>query len=98
MKYKLKNGTIVNEPEYIMPDSWVDDRVAEKIKEKYNANDREMFIVNAVKKANGKNISSKKQKEFDDFDTWREECIAWGAAQKALYAERRANVVEEIFD
>ncbi len=97
-QYKLKDGTIINEPGYIMPDSWVDDRVAEKIKEKYNANDREMFLVNAVKKANGKNISAKKQKEFDDFDVWREECIAWGQSQKAIYAERKANVLEEIFD
>ncbi|RJP64393.1 MAG: hypothetical protein C4539_14535 [Ignavibacteriales bacterium] len=57
-----------------------------------------MFIVNAVKKANGKTISAKKQQEFEDFDAWREQCIAWGAAQKAIYAERRANIEEEYID
>ena len=94
--YKLKDGTTVTDPQYIMPDAWVDDRVAEKIKEKYNANDREMFLVNQVKKLNGKSISTKKEKEFTDFDVFREECIAWGQAQKLIYAERKANVVEEI--
>lgn len=93
--YRLKDGTIVNDPQYIMPDMWVEDRVAEKIKEKFSENNREMYVVNMYKKISGETLTEKKLSEIDVFLKYREECIAWGKAQKALYAERRANVISE---
>lgn len=87
MRYKLEDGTIINDPSYIMPDQWVDDRVAEKIREKYS--------INLECKMLRLGVNNPFNQDFIDYNKYVEECRSWGKAQKQMYADRRLNILEE---
>ncbi len=94
--YKLKDETTVSDPQYIMPDEWVKDRVAEKINEAYSKNEQDKLNRIANAKSLGVVVSDSDYKAFMSFHNFAEAQRAWGEEQKKMYADRRANIAEWI--
>ncbi|MDX9924080.1 MAG: hypothetical protein RBS48_04900 [Ignavibacteriaceae bacterium] len=82
--YVLKNGEKVNDPMYIMPDEWVNDRVVEKIRSKYGINEELKLVrLGAMDSGNA---------EFVAFNEYVESIRAWGRGEKEMYAKRKSEV------
>ena len=92
--YKLKDGSTVSDPQYIMPDEWVNDRVAEKINEAYPKNEQDKLNRIANAKSLGLAVSDADFQAFVAFHTFAETQRAWGREQKNISAERRDNIVD----
>jgi hypothetical protein len=96
--YKLKDGTIVSDPQWIMSDEWVKDRVAEKINEAYKKDEQDKLNRLANAKSLGLTVSDIDYQAFLAFHNFAEAQRNWGQEQKDMYAERRLNVAELIAD
>lgn len=94
--YKLKDGTTVNDPQWIMPDEWINDRVREQICERYPKDEQDKLNRLANAKSLGIVISDNDYNAFIAYNAYAEECRSWGREQKAIYAERRLKVIEEV--
>ena len=89
MTYKHKTtNEEVTDSYFIMPDSWVNTRVVEKIRQRYSVEEE-------IKLNRLANVALKDSQpvpaEFDEYNLYVEQCRDWGNQMKALFAERSDN-------